>query len=293
MPPFIPLDPARLAAALGETPIGHTVHYHTTLPSTMTLAHQLAGRPETRSGTLVVAEEQSAGRGQRVRRWEAPAGQALLMSLILKPPLSCAPEQLPMLAGVATLQALGNFVPTLRGQIGLKWPNDLLLGRSPMQGQKVAGILAEASYRQSELQYAIIGVGINVNQLATDLPVIEPVATPAAVPPTSLRLFLAATHGDTADEAPAPLDRTALLITWAQHWAQWMACSPDLLFTAWRDNLWTLGQAVVIHSAREQNSEPFTGRAVTVTAAGNLVVVNDAAVERSFAAGDVSARFVG
>ncbi len=292
MLPFTPLDLTRLAAALGEVPVGHTIHYHATLPSTMTLAHQLARQPETQSGTLVVAEEQSAGHGQRARRWEAPAGQALLLSLILKPPLPCAPEQLSMLAGVATLQALSNFAPALRGQVGLKWPNDLLLGRHPAQGQKVAGVLVEASYVHSELQYAIVGVGINVNQLAADLPVSEPSTAPAPVIPTSIRLFLADANGDASGEASPLLDRTALLITWSQQWAEWMASMNDRLFATWRDSLWTLGQTVVIHPVGEQGVEPFTGRAVDVTAAGNLIVVNDV-VERSFAVGDVSARFVG
>ena len=162
----------------------------------------------------------------------------------------------------------------------------------PAQGQKVAGLLVETSYLHSELQYAIVGVGINVNQLAADLPVSEPSTAPAPVIPTSIRLFLAEACGNAGAVAPALLNRTVLLITWSLQWTQWMASKDNRLFTAWRDNLWTLGQAVVIHSVGEQGVEPFTGRAVDVTAAGNLIVVNDV-VERSFAVGDVSARFVG
>ena len=81
------LDITYLTQQQHNAVVGHTIDYHHSIPSTMPLAHQLATQAATRSGTLVVADEQTAGRGRLDRRWEAPPGQALLVSIILKPPL--------------------------------------------------------------------------------------------------------------------------------------------------------------------------------------------------------------
>ena len=95
----------------------------------MQTAHELALQPETRTGTLVVAEEQSAGQGRMQRRWEAPFAQGLLVSLILKDDqLPQNPTQVPMLAGIALVRAIVQVAPELADEIGLKWPNDVLLG---------------------------------------------------------------------------------------------------------------------------------------------------------------------
>jgi BirA family biotin operon repressor/biotin-[acetyl-CoA-carboxylase] ligase len=92
------------------------------------------------TGSVVVAEHQSAGRGRRSRRWEAPPGTALLASFVLPPsPL------LSLAAGVAAARACGI-------QVRLKWPNDLLL-----EGRKLGGILVEVHERK-----AIVGIGINL-----------------------------------------------------------------------------------------------------------------------------------
>ncbi len=80
------LDLTRIAMSLNRSLVGHTIDYHASIPSTMHIAMELAALADTRSGTLVVAEEQTAGLGRLKRAWEAPASQALLLSLILKPP---------------------------------------------------------------------------------------------------------------------------------------------------------------------------------------------------------------
>jgi BirA family biotin operon repressor/biotin-[acetyl-CoA-carboxylase] ligase len=101
----------------------------------------LAGAPH---GTLVSAGEQLEGRGRQGREWHAPAGSALLCSLVLTDP----PPLLALIAGVAVAAVVGD-------QSRLKWPNDVLLG----DGRKVAGILVEA--RAAE-RWAVLGIGINV-----------------------------------------------------------------------------------------------------------------------------------
>jgi BirA family biotin operon repressor/biotin-[acetyl-CoA-carboxylase] ligase len=110
--------------------------------STNTRARELAaaGAPH---GTLVTAAEQSAGRGRQGRTWTAPAGRALLCSVVVRQ----APPLLSLLAGVATADAVGP-------QARLKWPNDV-----HVNGRKVAGILVEGRPQEG---WGIVGVGINV-----------------------------------------------------------------------------------------------------------------------------------
>jgi BirA family transcriptional regulator, biotin operon repressor / biotin---[acetyl-CoA-carboxylase] ligase len=107
-----------------------------------------AGAPH---GTLVTASEQCAGRGRQGRTWSAPAGQALLCSLIVREP----PRLLPLAAGAAVASAVG-------AEAGLKWPNDVLV-----RGRKVAGILIEGRPLQ---RWAVVGMGINIAVSIDDLP---------------------------------------------------------------------------------------------------------------------------
>jgi BirA family biotin operon repressor/biotin-[acetyl-CoA-carboxylase] ligase len=127
--------------------------YIASTPSTQLLL--TADAPE---GAVVVADEQTAGRGRLGRRWFAPAGTSLLCSVQLRPPVD--PQRLPELTGVAA-QAAAEAIKAVAGLAPeIKEPNDLLLG-----GRKVAGVLAEAREER-----VVLGVGINVNIAAADLP---------------------------------------------------------------------------------------------------------------------------
>lgn len=107
-------------------------------------------------GTLVVAEQQTAGRGRRGRGWESPAGSSIYMSLLLRP------EFLPNKAPMLTIVMAYSVATALREQTGLdfriKWPNDIVLN-----GKKVVGILTEMSTEIEYINHVVIGVGINVN----------------------------------------------------------------------------------------------------------------------------------
>lgn len=162
-----------MSAALGRP----RLHLRTT-SSTNDRARALAeaGAPH---GTLVTASEQLAGRGRQGRSWSAPAGRALLASLVLRGEWF---ELLPLAAGLAVARVAG-------GEALIKWPNDVLIG-----GRKVAGILAEGRPRES---WAVLGIGLNVAVRIEDLPA-ELHATagtlgldPADVEPTLARLLAA------------------------------------------------------------------------------------------------------
>lgn len=282
------LDQVRLKATLADCAIGHTLFYHHSVPSTMPLAHALASDPAIRSGTVVVAEEQTAGRGRRQRRWETPLGQALLLSLIFKAPLPVAPPFFPMVAGLALRQGIIDYLPPLAALVGLKWPNDLLLGTGMADAGKVGGILIESSYRGAEVEAVIVGCGVNVLQEGSALPPTMPGAPPA----TSLRHFL--------QRQPAlaalcpPLDRTDLLIALFQRWAHLYTdpnLAPTMIQTEWARHLWTLHHPVLVQSHDAQGQPiQITGQAVAVAPDGRLVVETATGERHVFAAGDVSVR---
>jgi BirA family biotin operon repressor/biotin-[acetyl-CoA-carboxylase] ligase len=107
-------------------------------------------------GMVAVAEHQTAGRGRMDRRWEAPPGAALLMSVLLRPDL--APEQLHLCTAAVALAAAEAAEQVAGVRPDLKWPNDLLLGEG-----KVAGVLAEADFEGPAVHHVVVGIGINLS----------------------------------------------------------------------------------------------------------------------------------
>jgi BirA family biotin operon repressor/biotin-[acetyl-CoA-carboxylase] ligase len=251
----------------------------------MPIAHQLAGTAGIRSGTVVLAEEQTAGRGRLQRRWEAPSGQALLMSVIFKPPWLFTLEQLPMLIGIALARGLEQWEPRLQGQVGLKWPNDLLLGQQRQAARKVAGILIESAWQGDQPAYAIVGIGLNVNQSASELPT----AQRGAPAPISLRLYLEMIDCQHAQNAPM-VERTGVLLSVCSSLSQLLCeikSTPYNLVEQWRARLWTLGEVVTVTA---NDSGHWRGQAVDVTNGGALLVETKNGERCAFAAGDVTIR---
>lgn len=116
----------------------------------------LAGAPH---GTLVTASEQSAGRGRHGRRWSAPPGSALLLSLLLRFEPGAAPELLPLAAPLAVCDVAG-------AEARVKWPNDVVFARDDGLA-KVAGILIEGRPQEG---WAVLGIGLNVAVKLSELP---------------------------------------------------------------------------------------------------------------------------
>lgn len=282
------LEPERITEQLADCPVGHTLVYYQSIPSTMPIAHQLAADSTVRSGTIVVAEEQTAGRGRLQRRWETPLGQALLVSFIFKAPFRVLPTHFPMLTGLAIWQGIRAHLPPLAPYLGLKWPNDLLLGSEMATAGKLGGILIESVYRGDQAVAVIVGCGVNVLQEQAMLPQTPPGAPPA----TSIQHFLQ-TQPALAAACPT-LNRTDLLIAICRTWAQLYmdpTLGPATLLQRWSQHLWTLQQPVVVQTmAANGESIQITGRAVAVTPDGQLVVESAAGERYSFAAGDVSLR---
>lgn len=143
--------------------IGWRIHYFDEIDSTQEAARELAAGGAAQ-GSVVIAERQSAGRGRMGRSWHSPSGVNLYMTIVLRPrmPLSEVPL-LSLVAGVAAAQAIEPIAPRL---VSLKWPNDIWL-----RGRKAGGIIAEAVTDHSQaLDFVLLGIGINVNLDANDVP---------------------------------------------------------------------------------------------------------------------------
>lgn len=149
------LSAEAIAGALRTARLGRPVIYFDRVGSTNDVAHQ-QGAAGAAEGLLVVADEQTAGRGRMGRSWLAPRGTSLLFSLLLRPaiPLALA-GQLAMCLGLGAVEGI-EVVTGVRP--ALKWPNDLLL-----DGLKLGGMLAELRTDSDRIEYAVLGLGLNVN----------------------------------------------------------------------------------------------------------------------------------
>lgn len=145
-----------LRKGLKTKTFGKKIYTFQTIDSTNNCAKAVAnvGGPE---GIVVIAEEQTAGKGRLGRRWLANANENLTFSLLLRPSVHAEViHQLPLYVGLALAEAIEK---TTRIRAECKWPNDVLLNR-----KKVAGILVEGALKENFVEYVVVGIGVNVNQ---------------------------------------------------------------------------------------------------------------------------------
>lgn len=161
-------EPCRLSIPLVSSMtrhslLGRALRYYDEIESTNAEAKSLAqdGAPE---GTVVIAECQTAGRGRLGRRWMSPAGKGLLFSVILRPALPMSDAHL---LTIVAATAAAEAIETQTGvAVRIKWPNDLYV-----DDRKLGGILTEVSGEQDEIDWVVVGVGVNVNTEYGELPV--------------------------------------------------------------------------------------------------------------------------
>jgi BirA family biotin operon repressor/biotin-[acetyl-CoA-carboxylase] ligase len=150
------LTPNMLKQRLKGSLFGKRIYHFFKTDSTNRVALELghAGEPE---GAVVLAEEQTAGRGRAGRLWSSERAAGIYVTLLLRPKL--APVQAPLLTMMAGLSAHAAVEAVTGLAVDLKWPNDLIIG-----GKKVGGILTEMHAEPGQVRFVIVGIGLNVNQ---------------------------------------------------------------------------------------------------------------------------------
>ncbi len=255
-----------LTDLLAGLPFISRVVYLRSTSSTNDILKRMAaeGAPE---GTLVLADEQTAGRGRLNRRWVAPAGTSLLFSVLFRPQGEDHAPTPPLYYTMICSLAVRDAAAQLLGiPMGIKWPNDLM-----HQGRKLGGILTEISTGDDGQPYTVVGIGLNVNW--------DPSGEGFDHPATSL-----------ANAAGYPIERGAFLRAVvegiARRYGELRAGHSPI--AEWEAALDTIGQDVVV----ELPDRRFTGVALGVDADGALLVRTDGGMER-VVVGDVRLRHGG
>lgn len=241
------------------TRLGIPRHHFTSVDSTMDIVSRLAaeGAPH---GAVVVADEQTAGRGRAGRIWNAPAGSSLLMSVLLRPPVDIDRlTTLPLIAGVAIAEAIEG-IADFTTSIALKWPNDIYVG-----DKKLAGVLMQSSASGAGRRVVNLGIGINVTTEARDLP------------QTGTSIWL-----ETNVRSTTPEVERAVLTRLQLRYDEWVESGPESGLDAWRKRAMFKGAQVTIVEAGHEVAGVF----LDIAASGAMVIETETGVQE-VVAGDL------
>jgi len=248
--------------------MGRPVYSYGSVRSTNRVALELSrkGAPE---GTLVLAEEQLAGRGRLGRTWHSPPGLGLWMSLILHPRVPADRVfQVAICGALAVAETVSDRFPL---DVKVKWPNDVLIG-----GAKLAGVLVESQWNGPDARGVVVGIGINVNHRASDFP------RHLHHRATSLRM-----------ELGRAVDRTGLLgdllACFENIYLQFHDQGLEPFLDRWRQLSAVLGQPIRIQIGRQT----VRGLAAGIDAQGALLLTEENGDRHRFLAGDVSVTKIG
>jgi BirA family biotin operon repressor/biotin-[acetyl-CoA-carboxylase] ligase len=240
--------------------IGRNIIYYPILTSTMDAAREAVAN-DVSEGTVIIAGEQTGGRGRMKRAWFSPPGN-IAMSIILYP----EKIYLPYLVMVASLAACESIEAVTGLETGIKWPNDVLI-----DGKKVCGILIENGTKGGAADYSIVGIGVNVALRPEEINGI-------AYPATGL-------EAASGKKIPVP-EVVGRLLNGFEKWYRRLP-DGDRAFTAWRERLVTPGQRVTVKSG----DNTIQGVAESVDRDGALLVRQDNGKLTRVVAGDVTLRY--
>jgi len=258
------LIPYEIRHTLATRVIGSAVQVLESAASTNDVAwnEALAGAPE---GTVIFAEEQTAGRGRMGRHWHSPRGANLLLSVILRPTLEANQSNLlTVVSSVAVAQALRE---NLHVQARIRWPNDITI-----KGRKVAGILVEGRTLATGAVF-VMGIGLNVNMTAEQIPPdLRDIATSL-----SIELGQPAGRVETARVLLQSLDRWYRDLSFGDY---------GRIARCWRRLSSTMGERVTLI----ENGREFRGRVLDLSLEEGLIVRLDEGVTRIFHPSTVTMR---
>jgi BirA family biotin operon repressor/biotin-[acetyl-CoA-carboxylase] ligase len=255
---------AQIAPLLATGEMGRRIHSYDQLSSTNDEAHRLA-ESGALHGEVVLAEQQTQGRGRSGRSWIAPKGSGLTMSIVLRPalPPQRAPE-LTLVAAVAVCEAARELGASAAR---IKWPNDV-----ECEGKKLAGLLIELRAENDRIRHAVLGIGFNVAFSAEDLP--EELRGRA----TSLAI-------EAGGRRPRPQVCASLL----EHIEEWLSLHEaegfEVVRERWRELSSTLRRAVRVTGGGEEGI--IDGEAIDLAPDGALLVKDQSGRTRRVVAADV------
>jgi BirA family transcriptional regulator, biotin operon repressor / biotin---[acetyl-CoA-carboxylase] ligase len=234
-----------------------------TIGSTQDIAREWAlAESSLPGGSVVIAEQQTAGRGRQGRPWYAPAGSSIMFSVVLRPHV--IPEQLPRMMMVGGVAVAEGVAPLLPGRVALKWPNDVLV-----EGRKLSGILAETTWMGNRLDAVILGIGLNVR--------VDFTGTEMASYATSLE-----------KETGERVNRHKLLAHLLDRIDYWTLRAQEVtLLETYRGWLRTLGKRVMIYPKIDGAGDEYPATAEDVDDNGALIVRLDSGEQRRVLAADV------
>lgn len=257
------MDEKTLRAALRDLHLGE-LRFFPTLSSTNdeALAWAAQGAPDL---SVVVADEQTAGRGREGRKWFTPPGAALAFSLLMRPaqPETAYFPRVVGLAALSVLEALRGF--SLTAQI--KWPNDVLL-----DGRKVAGILVESVWNGETVDCVVIGIGMNIHR--------------QSVPPEEMLNFPATSLEEALGESVPPRELVLRDILAAFLEGRPRLATDDLI-AEWEENLAYKGQKVEV---RKREDRIVRGAVLGLASDGSLLLDDERGKRVTIRFGDVRLR---
>jgi len=269
------MDLENLSTALADLPLG-PLRFFERIDSTNSEAARWA-EAKAPDLALVVADEQTAGRGRLGRKWFTPAGAALAFSLVFRqttgamagekePFKSSSSTRLTALGAVAVCQTL---IEKYRLPAEIKWPNDVLVER-----RKLAGILAEATWQGDKLQAVILGIGINI--------------APESVP-TEVELIYPATCVQTV--LGRPVDRLEVLRAVLEKLLKWRTRLNETEFlTAWDEHLAFKGEWVTIFEIEPTGTRSRQGQVLGLDDQGRLRLKDRSGEEFTLLTGELRLR---
>ncbi len=243
--------------------LGRSFIYRQEIDSTNREARRQAeaGAPH---GLVVLAERQTAGRGRLTRHWESPAGTGIWMSLLLRPPFS--PQRAPRLTLLAALAVCQALQESGVRDVGIKWPNDIMI-----RGKKVCGILTEMRADMDRMEWAVVGIGLNVGQRQF----------PAELAETASSLYLSC--GRDFDRAALT---AGILLAYERNYEILLAEGFAPIRAAWKENCVTLGRPVTARIFEQC----WEGVAEDIDSEGSLLVRQADGELVTVLAGDVTLR---
>jgi len=259
------MDPENIRGKITTRLFGRELYYFDSLDSTNLAAKKFAsdGAPE---GSVIIAEEQTAGAGRQGRSWDSEPGRDLTFSVILRPEID--PPRIGVLSLFASV-CVAAAVEKLSGvKAALKWPNDVLLPE-----KKVSGILSESMFSGGNPVTVVVGVGVNVNR--------EHFPPDIAGKATSMRAA-AGRDFDLGETLSAILVEMESRYPFGASGGRTPGAVLDDLIGEWTARSVVLGRTITV----EQAGETVTGRAVSVAGDGSLML-DTAAGPRAIVAGDV------